>query len=89
MCNSNWWVLLFCSVNIFVFASAIHGKKREVQNVIEHIDSLESEKVLACAVQQDLQLRIASQNDPAWIEMVLMQELGVVPEGFVKVHFTK
>jgi hypothetical protein len=37
---------------------------------------------------KDLEDRIASQNDPGWIEMVLIRELGVVPEGFLKVHFT-
>jgi hypothetical protein len=34
-------------------------------------------------------LAIASQNDPAWIEMVLLREIGVVPAGFLKVHFKK
>lgn len=89
MFNSNWWVLLFCSLNIFVFAHAIHGKKKEVQTILERIDSLEFEKDQSLGTREELQLRISSQNDPAWIEMVLMQELGVVPEGFMKVHFTK
>lgn len=36
---------------------------------------------------EDLALQIRSQQDPAWVEMVLLRELGVVPEGWLKVHF--
>ncbi|MDE3047241.1 MAG: hypothetical protein KGI83_02705 [Verrucomicrobiota bacterium] len=50
---------------------------------------MENEKAQVLQIKEDLQLRIASQNDPAWIEMVLIRELGVVPEGFLKVHFKK
>lgn len=30
-----------------------------------------------------------SQSDPQWIELVLIRELGLVPEGHKKVHFTQ
>jgi hypothetical protein len=50
---------------------------------------MEMEKLKAVETREDLELRIASQNDPAWIEMVLVRDLGVVPEGFLKVHFKK
>lgn len=50
---------------------------------------MEIELSQALQNKEDLQLRIASQNDPAWIEMVLIRELGVVPEGFLKVHFKR
>lgn len=38
-------------------------------------------------LQEDLLREIASQNDPSWIELVLMDKLGLVPEGQTKVHF--
>jgi hypothetical protein len=31
--------------------------------------------------------QINSQSDPAWIEMVMKKELGLVPEGQVKIYF--
>lgn len=31
---------------------------------------------------------IDSLNDPKWVEMILMKELGVVPEGQIKVYFS-
>ena len=50
-----------------------------------HLHALKNRN--AALREEDLQMRIASQNDPAWIEMVLMREIGVVPEGWIKVHF--
>jgi hypothetical protein len=49
----------------------------------------EKEKLLACQERDELALQIASQNDPVWVELVLLRELGVVPEGYIKVHFKK
>ena len=39
--------------------------------------------------KEDLKLQINSQKDPAWIELTLMKGLGLVPEGQLKVYFTK
>ena len=41
----------------------------------------------ALAIQEELKREIESQNDQSWIELVLMQKLGLVPEGQKKVHF--
>jgi hypothetical protein len=38
-------------------------------------------------IQEKLLLTINSQSDPAWIELVLFRELGLVPEGAAKVWF--
>lgn len=32
-------------------------------------------------------LEINSQSDPAWVELMLMKNLGLVPEGQIKVFF--
>lgn len=53
------------------------------------MQELESERNLALELKSDLALRIQSQSDPAWVELVLMRDLGVVPEGWLKVHFEK
>jgi hypothetical protein len=42
--------------------------------------SLEHDRLLA---------QVESQNDIDWIELTLMRELGMVPEGQKKVFFTK
>ena len=53
------------------------------------LGEMDKEKILAAAEKEENHLRISSQSDPAWIEMILMRDLGVVPEGYLKVHFTK
>lgn len=52
------------------------------------LQEMEKAKCLANDEMEYLELKIASQEDPAWIEMILMRDLGVVPEGYLKVHFT-
>ena len=65
-------------------------KKRQVLEVLKcQLYALQSEKKFLLEEKQDLKLQINSQNDPAWIELTLMKGLGLVPEGQLKVHFTK
>ena len=53
------------------------------------LEQMEQERYLACLDMQQIRMKIASQMDPAWIEMILMRDLGVVPEGYLKVYFKK
>lgn len=85
----SWWVVLFC-----LTASAIHlhflkGQKTQVKQLCYRLEEMEKAKGAAFVLRNDLRERISSQSDPAWIEMVLMRDLGVVPEGFLKVHFKR
>lgn len=65
-------------------------KKRQVVEVLKcQLYALQSEKQLLLEEKEDLQLQIHSQKDPAWIELILMKGLGLVPEGQLKVYFTK
>lgn len=87
--SRSWWVVIFC-----LFAGLTHyhfmkEKKGAVRHLTSRLEEMEKAKWLALQSKEELQLRIASQKDPAWIEMILMRDLGVVPEGFLKVHFKK
>lgn len=63
-------------------------KKRAFhQELSQSIEQLKQEKEQVTQQRDDLLSQIESQKDPAWIEMVLMQKLGLVPEGQVKVYF--
>jgi hypothetical protein len=48
---------------------------------------MQKEYLYAVVENDDLSMQIASQTDPAWVELVLLREMGVVPEGYLKVHF--
>ena len=84
-----WWVLLFCLVCYVTYDQVIKKRTKDLAEVEYQIGLLEREKQLVCNEKEDLVLKIHSQSDPAWIELMLMQELGVVPEGHLKVYFTK
>ena len=84
-----WWVVLFSTVTASLYLHAIQGKERSLASLQARDLEMEKERLYALDTKEDLMLRIQSQNDPAWIEMVLLRDLGVVPEGWLKVHFKK
>jgi hypothetical protein len=84
-----WWVIAFCVVTGLLHVHFLKEKKGAISHLVARLDLMEKEKLFALQKREDLRERIASQTDPAWIEMILMRDLGVVPEGFLKVHFKK
>lgn len=87
--RSWWWVALVCFLSFFVYFQAIKEKKRSIAELSSRIDQLQKEKAYAKELKEELLLAVSSQDDPAWIEMILMRDLGVVPEGWLKVHFKR
>ncbi|MGE0831966.1 MAG: hypothetical protein AB7N99_04835 [Simkaniaceae bacterium] len=53
----------------------------------EKVQSLEKAYSEAALEKEALLLRIESQQDLEWMELVLKEKLGVVPEGQTKVVF--
>ena len=86
-CKCWWWVMTFCLSASFVYSQSIKKKNSLLSEYHFRLQEMEKEKRFVCLEKEHLQLKIASQSDPAWIEMILMRDLGVVPEGFLKVHF--
>ncbi len=85
--QQGWWVFLFCSLIGLTYLHALKSRNAALDEMAYRFREMEKEQMLALQEKDDLQMRIASQQDPAWIEMVLMREIGVVPEGWIKVHF--
>ncbi len=89
MWGGYWWVFAFCAVTAGVYFHSMKEKRSALSCMRLRLEQMEAERSLAVQKGEELRLRIASQNDPAWVEMILMRDLGVVPEGFLKVHFKK
>jgi hypothetical protein len=85
----NWWVGALCTSIGFIYVHALKEKNGALRELAFRLQEMEKEKFLAAQEKDELHLRISSQNDPAWIETILMRDLGVVPEGYLKVHFKK
>ena len=88
-CKKSWWVLMFCSGCLAIYAQGMQKKSLACVDLKNRIEKLQWERDLSLKTQEDLQLQISSQNDPDWIELTLMKQLGVVPEGQRKVFFKK
>jgi hypothetical protein len=84
----SWWVLLFLLLGYVAVNHTIKKRENEIKQVETRIAALENKKYRTEVEQEDLLLNIHSQSDPSWIELILMKELGVVPEGYMKIHFT-
>lgn len=86
---SFWWVILFTILCYAMYEASLRSRSAHFTSLSEQFASLQLEKKQALILQKELMEQNNSQSDPAWIELILMKELGLVPEGQKKVFFTK
>jgi len=85
--KSSWWffaVLVFFSIFYF---NGMRKKEAVLAELMNRVAQAEAEKAIVLEEQEELKLQLDSQNDPKWIELVLMKNLGMTPEGKRKVCF--
>ncbi|HKZ00005.1 MAG TPA: hypothetical protein VJ112_02445 [Rhabdochlamydiaceae bacterium] len=85
----SWWMFLFLALCFLVYSHAMHKKDQAYRELENYLANLKTEKDILLQDRDDLLLQVGSQSDPSWIQLMLMKGLGVVPEGQVKVYFTK
>ncbi len=83
----NWWVIAFILMAGAVYIQAIHKKNRLVATLQGRIDTFNRGKMDEMEREKELLLRINSQNDPDFVELILKEKLGVAAEGELKVVF--
>jgi hypothetical protein len=83
----NWWVVSFLAIVYFIFAHGAAERRAEIGRLREQLTLVTSEKSLASEAHASLQQQLESQSDPKWVERILMEKLGLVPEGHRKVVF--
>ena len=84
--STKWLIAIFIGCGA-LYLHALWQKDRAYQQTASQLSSLEQDKQEALAQQEELRAEIESQKDPAFIEMILKRNLGLVPEGQVKVYF--
>lgn len=84
-----WWVVAFTIVCTATYFQVVKCRENTLLDLSFRLQEKEKERFIILQEKEDLMLRLQSQNDPAWIEMILMKELGVAPEGWIKVHFSR
>jgi len=84
-----WWAAAFSLTVGVIYGHGIQSRNIELHEAAGRLSAVESQTVAAMEEKENLALRLSSQSDPAWIELVLLRQMGVVPEGFLKVHFKR
>jgi hypothetical protein len=84
----SWWVILFMLSCYLSYEHGLQKKDSDFAKLQLQYSELQKKKKMLLAQQEDLDRQINSQSDPAWVELVLMKGLGLVPEGQTKVLFT-
>ena len=85
--HRSWWVIVFVAFCSALYLHSMRQKEISYQEMVSRLQILQHEKNLALLQQEELLLQIQSQSDPAWVELVLKRNLGMVPEGQTKVYF--
>ncbi len=83
------WFYLFILILFIFYNKIISDKNAEFNKIKKEVMYLEKEKEKLKVENEDLLIKIKSQEDPLWIELILKKNLGVVPNGSKKVHFNK
>lgn len=83
------WAFTFCFVvAVFVVLEmSLNQLEKEAGLLEKQLAGLKIELKNVETEKEYLTRQINSQSDPAWIEMVMKKELGLVPEGQVKIYF--
>lgn len=84
-----WWVILFCLLCASFYEQGrkrIDGEYRKLHKQLTKAQTVRNQKL---NIREDLMLKVNSQSDPDFVELLLMKELGVVPEGHLKFFFNE
>lgn len=83
----SWWVLAFAIVCFGLYEQSAMKLEREICLLEKEASTLQTKITEASLEQEELTLQVNSQSDPAWIELVLIRGLGLVPEGTTKIYY--
>lgn len=82
-----WYVVACCAMSFAFYLQATYQKKILLVTLQRKKEALQVAKERALAEREQLQLRLQSEEDPLFMELVLKERLGVVSEEEIKVLF--
>lgn len=83
----SWWVWAFSIACFGLYEQASYSLHQEIVGLEREIEASNTRIQKAELRQEELKLQLRSLSDPAWIELELIQGLGVVPQGYKKIYF--
>jgi hypothetical protein len=84
----SWWVAAAAICSLGLYEQGAKALQKEINTFRAEAESLSEKIRLAKELQEELKRQVMSQSDPAWIELVLIKSLGLVPEGYTKIYYT-
>ena len=82
------WLVIACSIVSFSFYETATKPLATEKKALYAQEMTLKEHIEQEQIQQKTQQKIIKhQNDPEWIERLLIQHLGLVPEGYKKICF--
>ncbi len=85
----SWWFFVFLIILYGGLSKVGQYQKQQYLGLQSKLGHLIKTREEALILHNELSAQIQSHIDPVWIEMILKKELGLVPEGYIKVHFTQ
>lgn len=85
--TSTYFTALFIACCYLVYAHAVTLLNHEHHKLLEEYGQLSATKISAEECHRSLVQQLDSQSDLVWIEWLLMERLGLVPEGSTKMLF--
>lgn len=86
MIKQSWWLVLFALVCYMFYERQMSHRDAQFFILNNILAELKEKKRVVSSEHDELLLQVKSQEDPAWVELVLMRRLGLVPEGYIKVY---
>lgn len=84
----SWWPPIFFALAALAWYECGEEQYSQLHRQFDSkLHALEQQKEAYLAIQAALLQQVNSQSDPEWVEMVLIRELGLLPEGNDKVFF--
>lgn len=85
--KSTFFVILTLALVLFLFAAVSKWQK---VSLLKQKITLYKQKMTALDEKAKLlHNEIQSADDPIWLELALMEELGLVPKDSIKLHYTE
>jgi hypothetical protein len=81
------WAFLFLFICIFARGQAASFRQSQYERLVQKVAVLQESKVKRQKLLESTRLKVHSISDPEMIKMLLIQSLGLVKEGQIKVIF--
>lgn len=79
------WVIFYALLALSLYEKEMKSFNSTYDSLAKEYENYQNDLILAKDSNEELKREIGSFFDPNWLELILMKNLGVVPEGYEKI----